>query len=244
MTVPSGAVGRVLLSGMPVAFRCLIVLTAVSSALMADPLSNTLARMDTAARGFKSMTADIVDLEHTAVVNDDSTLKGTYKIRRNKGETRMLIEFTGAEAKSISLEGSQAKVYYPKINTEQVYNIGAKKSLVDEFLLLGFGASGDDLKASYDVTYAGAENIGGQPTSHIKLVPKSKDVLQRLKQAELWIADSPPLAGLPLQQKFTTSGAGDFKLVTYSNVKLNPSLSDRDLKLKTASGVQIQQMQQ
>ena len=230
-------------AGSATLLRFLLLLAILKVPLKADSLSEVFARMDKVAAQFKSMTADITDVEHTAVVNDDSTMKGVYRIRRAKGETRMLIEFTGPDAKSIQLEGSQARVYYPKIKTVQVYDIGDKRNLIDEFLLLGFGATSNEIKASYDVSAVGAENIGGQPATHIKLVPKSKDVLQRLKQADLWIGDSGSLVGLPVQQKFITSGAGDFKLVTYSNVKLNAPLSDRDLKLKTAGGVQIQQMQ-
>ena len=54
-----------------------------------------------------------------------------------------------------------------------------------------------------------------------------KPTLQRLKKAELWISD---VTGLPVQQRFVTSASGDFMLVTYTNVKLNPSLSDSSLK--------------
>jgi outer membrane lipoprotein-sorting protein len=223
--------------------RWLMIFGALVRLAAADPLGDVFARMDKAAPQFKGMTADITDVEHTAVVNDDSTMKGTYKVKRNKGETRMLIDFTGADSRTISLDGSQVRIFFPKIKTVQVYSIGDKRHLIDEFLLLGFGATSDAIRAEYDVSYAGADNIGGQPASHIRLIPKSPEVLKQLKQAELWIANSGEMAGTPVQEKLVTSGAGDFKLVTYSNVKLNPPLGDRDLKLNLPKGVQIQQMQ-
>jgi outer membrane lipoprotein-sorting protein len=110
---------------------------------------------------------------------------------------------------------------------------------VDQFLLLGFGATVAELKAAYDVNFVGAETIGGTPSSHLTLTPKSPDVLKVIKQADLWMDQS---TGLPVQQKFLTSASGDYKLVTYRNSKQNPSLSDKDLKLNLPKGVVIQNM--
>jgi outer membrane lipoprotein-sorting protein len=119
----------------------------------------------------------------------------------------------------------------------QIYDVGAKRNLVDQFLLLGFGASSSQLKESYNVTYAGMEMIGSDNTWHLQLVPKSADALKNLKKAELWIS---PNSGLPVQQKFTTSGTGDFTLVTYSNMKPNAPVSDKDLKLSYPKGVKVE----
>ena len=58
-------------------------------------------------------------------------------------------------------------------------------------------------------------------------MPKSPEVLKNLKKLELWI----PEEGYPIQQKFYLA-AGDYKLVTYTNVEVNPPLTDADLKLK------------
>jgi len=44
--------------------------------------------------------------------------------------------------------------------------LGKKKSLVDQFLLLGFGTPGSDLKKSYSITLQGEETLG-QPEGRI-----------------------------------------------------------------------------
>ena len=222
------------LSGVSSRFLCLIVL---SMPLAAQSVNDVYARLDKAAPGFKAMSADIKRVVHTAVINDDSTESGTMKLKRQKAhDTRMLIEFTAPDRKAIALADDTVSVYYPKIKTVQVYDVGDKRNLIDQFLLLGFGALSSELKEAYDVSWVGSEPISGQAAGHIALVPKSKDVLQRLKKADLWISDS---NGLPLQQKFLTSATGDSMLVTYSNLKLNPSLSDASLKLSYPKGVQI-----
>jgi outer membrane lipoprotein-sorting protein len=209
--------------------------------LGAQSLNDVYLRLDRAAPGFKSMSADIQRVVHTAVINDDSTESGTIRLKRQKPhDTRMLIEFTAPDPKSVALADSTVSVYYPKIKTVQIYEVGDKRNLIDQFLLLGFGATSAELQEVYDVAWVGSENIAGQSASHIQLTPKSKEALMRLKKADLWISDA---NGLPARQKFLTSSSGDYMVVTYSNLKHNPVLADNDLKLKYPKGVQIQHPQ-
>jgi outer membrane lipoprotein-sorting protein len=203
-------------------------------------LDAVYARLDKSAQQFKSVTADIKRNSHTAIVNDDAIDNGEIKVKREKGITRMLIDFTGTDAKKVVFDGATVSIFYPKIKTVQVYDVGDKKKMVDQFLLLGFGVSSTDLRAEYDVTWIGSETIDSKAADHIQLIPKSKDVLMRLKKAELWISDA---NGMPLQQRFVTSTSGDFMLVTYSNAKLNPMLPEGALKLSYPRGTQIQHPQ-
>jgi outer membrane lipoprotein-sorting protein len=210
---------------------------AVSVPLSAQTLADTFARMDKTALQLKSVIAGIKRDVHTAVINDDEIDNGTIELKREKShDTRMLIDFTGPDAKTVSLGESTVSVYYPKIKTVQVYDVGAKKQMVEQFLLLGFGASSNELKQAYDVTWAGRENVGGQQTGHLKLIPKAKDISRQVASAELWISE---MNGLPVEQRIVFV-SGDYWLVTYSDMKYNPSLSDDALKLKTPKGVQIE----
>jgi outer membrane lipoprotein-sorting protein len=218
--------------------RCAILACALAVPLAAQTLDDVFAKMDKTAAQFKSVTADIKRDVHVAVINDDTIETGTIKVKRDKPhETRMLIEFTKPDPKTVWFDGTTGSVYYPKIKTVQVYDIGTKRNLVDQFLLLGFGASGAELKDAYMITWVGAESIEGQPTGHIQLIPKSPDLLRQLKKAELWISAA---SGLPVQEKIFTSTNGDFTLVTYSNMNFNPSLSDNALKPSYPKGVEVQ----
>jgi outer membrane lipoprotein-sorting protein len=197
--------------------------------------------MDKTAQQFKSVTADLNRTVHTAVINDDALDTGTIKVKREKSrETRYLMDLTKPDPKTVVYDGATARVYYPRIKTVQVYDVGGRRASVDQFLLLGFGSTSAELKSAYDVSWVGAEKIDGQQTSHIQLIPKSKDVLQRIKKAELWMSDA---TGLPVRERFTTSSTGDFMLFNYTNVKFNPPLSDNSLKLNLPKGVQIQHPQ-
>ena len=196
----------------------------------ADPLDSVYAHIDTAAKSFKGLSADITNTQHTALVDSDDTQTGTFKISRNKpGQTRLLITLGG---QSISVDPQEGKIYNPKTNTVDTKNIN--QSLVNQLLELGFGSTSTEIKDAYEVTYVGEEQVGAQHTSHLKLLPKSPDTKRQLKQADLWYTDS----GLAAQQKFLFP-AGDYKLVKYSNVKPG-TFADKDLEIKLPSGVKIQ----
>jgi outer membrane lipoprotein-sorting protein len=220
--------------------RRLALLAALAIPLWADPLSDVFDKLDKAAASFKGMTASVVQTVHTAVVNDDSIENGNVKLKRAKpGDTRILLEFTNPDPKFVALEGDQGRYYRPKEKVVQVYDLSSRRNAVQQGLLLGFGSTSADIKKSYDVTWVGAETLNGQPTAHIKLVPKSAEVLQSIKQADLWLSLD---TGTPVQQRIFTSGGGDYTQLAYSGVKLNPPLSDKDLRLSLPKGVQIQQV--
>jgi outer membrane lipoprotein-sorting protein len=220
--------------------RILTIALAITAPLAAQTLSGIFARMDKTATLLKSVTADISRDVHTAIINEDETENGTFLLKREKAhETRILIDFTGKDAKTVSLDSTTVNIYYPKIKTVQVFDLGSRKQVVEQFLLLGFGATSTELKESYDVTWAGAETIDGQQTGHLKLMPRSPDVSHQVKSAELWILET---NALPVQQKIVFT-SGDYWLVKYSDIKFNPPLSNDALKLKYPKGVQIQHPQ-
>jgi outer membrane lipoprotein-sorting protein len=206
---------------------------------MAQGLPDVFARMDKSAKGFVGMAADIRQTTHTEIVNDDSTQSGTIKLKRVKPtETNFLVDFTKPDAKTVAIAGGEVSIYLPKAKSVQIYDLRAKRAALEQGMLLGFGAASTEIKAAYEVSFVGQETVAGQSAGHIKLIPKSKEVLQSLKSAELWIGEQ----GIPVQQKFVTSGTGDYSLMQYTNVRINPSISDKDLKLTLPKGVQVQKV--
>lgn len=202
--------------------------TTLSLPAATDSLENVLERMDRAAASFKALSADVKSVQHTAVINEDNTDIGRMLLKRSKHDMRMLIELTQPDVKSIDIQGHKVEIYYPKRNVVEEYDIGERRELVNQFLLIGFGTSGKELSSAYNISVLGSDTVAGQTATHLELVPKSPEVLKNLKKLELWIPDS---EGYPIQQKFYLA-AGDYKLVTYTNVKVNPPLTDADLKLK------------
>src|SRR5438094_904326 len=180
------------------------------------------------AVSFRARSTDVESVQHTAVIDDDDVEIGRMLLKRSKHDMRMLVELTQPAPKSIAVQGHKVEIYYPKRNVVEEYDIGQRRELLDQFLLIGFGTSGKELSAAYNIRVLGADTIAGQATTHLELVPKSPEVLKNLKKLELWIHAS---EGYPIQQKFYLA-AGDYKQVTYTNIKVNPPLTDGDLKLK------------
>ena len=187
--------------------------------------------MDQAAPAFKAMTADLKMVTYTKILDDKTTESGTVTMQRvKKNETRAVIEFAGEAARTLTLQGKVVRIYYPNLNQYQDYDIG-KTVNVNQFLLLGFGSSGKDLSANYDIKGEGAEKIEGQDTTKLLLTPKDKRTQEHLKTAEIWVPND---SAYPIQQKFNEP-SGNYRMVTYSNIKINPHLP-REIQLTVPPG--------
>jgi outer membrane lipoprotein-sorting protein len=211
----------------------LVLLWSVACAPGADNLSAVFANIDQASAKFKSLTADIRRVTHTDVINEETVDSGTIRLKRTRPrEMRMVIDLVEPDPKAVLVQGKKAEVFYPRIKTVQEWDLGKNRDLLDQFFLAGFGTSSHELQEAYTIRLAGVETIAGQKTTHLELIPKSKEVLQHLKRFELWVSDA---NGLPVQQKFVP--AGQSVLVTYTNLKVNPDLPDSALKLQLPKGV-------
>src|SRR2546423_3090648 len=198
--------------------RITLMFAAAAAVLPADDtLQTVLARMDRAGAAFRSMTADMKRVSHTAVINEDNAENGVMRLKRTPPrEVRMRVDFAQPNPKTAILDGKTFSIYLPKIQTVQQYDVGKNRAILDQFLLLGFGASSKDLANAYEISLVGPETIGGQATAHLSLIPKSKEALRHLKQVDLWISE---VSGYPAQQKLFFPG-GDYMLVTYSGLKV------------------------
>lgn len=198
----------------------------LSPGISADTLNDILTRMDKTAPSFRSVSASMKRIDFTAVLKDTSEERGTMRLKRTGKQVQGVVDITSPEAKAYGFRDKQAQIYYPKINTVEIYDIGKFKDQVNEYLTLGFGSSGKELSKNYNVTLAGAETIDGVKTTRLDLKPKTpQELIQRL---EMWIPEG---AAYAIQQKVHLKG-GDYKLLVYSDVKINPALSDQQFELK------------
>lgn len=199
-----------------------------------DPaLLAVFARLDKAAAGFKSFSANMQRLTHTDVINSDDIDRGTIKLKRSnvRADLKMLIEITEPDPKAVAVQGKKGELYYPRMQTVQEYDLGKFREWLNQFYLMGFGTTSKDLQDSYTVRYLGADTKGGKPVSGLELIPKSKEIFEHIKKFELWLSDS---TGLPIEQKVYP--AGQYVVVSYSNISINPDIPDSALKLQLPKG--------
>jgi outer membrane lipoprotein-sorting protein len=125
--------------------------------------------------------------------------------------------------------------FQPTINQLTVKDTGSSRSEVETFLVLGFGGRGHDLPKTYDVTFAGNENIEGKNTAKLELVPKSARVRQMFNKIVIWVD---PAQDVSLkQQAFEPSG--DSRTATYTNIRLNTKVPDDVFKIKTDGATKV-----
>lgn len=183
------------------------------------------------------MSADLTMTTHTAILNDNTVESGDLKMQRTKGDTRALIDFTDDQDRhTIAFVDKTVQMYFPNLKLVQVYKLGKKTNLLDEYLLLGFGTSGKELAKGYDIKMVGSETIEGRATTKLELVPKSASVREQITKVEMWL---PLDSGYPVQQKFEHP-SGNYRLITYRNFKLNPSFGPGMLKLTPPPSVRTE----
>jgi outer membrane lipoprotein-sorting protein len=217
----------------------LIVLTAVSAAVLAaaspqpDPLAEVLARLDSGARTFVSMSARVTWTEYTAVIKETTESAGTLKLKRIQSKVRGLIDYTQPDAKTVALKDKEVWIYLPKINTVQIYQLGKEGDQLYRFLLLGFGTSAAELQKNYGIRLAGADLVGGVKAARLELVPKSGEAKNYLTKIELWIPDGSPH---PVQEKLHQK-SGDTVLIRYADQQFNAGMADAALEPALPAGV-------
>ena len=218
-------------------YRALCVL-ALAAAAKPQSVADVLARMDKAAPAFHAMTADVSMLEYTALLKSSTTQTGTLQMQRLKpGNVRAILTFNGGEgdARTIGFFGKNLRIYYPKLNAYQDFEVGKNGNVVNQYLLLGFGSSGKELAQSYTIKFLGLENVAGQDTSKLELEPKDPAVQQRLQRVLMWIPND---GTNPVQQQFYEP-SGNYRKLTYTGIKVNPQIKGT-LELHLPSGAQKQ----
>ncbi len=171
-------------------------------------------RLNQAASHFHTLTANLQYTKYTAVVDDTSTETGRLTHNRNG---RILIEFINPEPKEILFTGNKARIYYPKMGRIEEYDLSRHRSLVEQFLLLGFGTSGNKLKRSYVITVLGETRIGERVVLHLELTPKDERIRRQIHKIHLWLDMA---SWVPVQQQFFEVG-GDYLLARYTDIKVN-----------------------
>jgi outer membrane lipoprotein-sorting protein len=202
-------------------------------ALSAQTLESVLSRMDEAAAQFQSLVAHLRSLKHTDIVKDDSVDEGTIWVKRVKPKvSRFLIEFTVPDKYYVAVTERRAEVYRPKIAQVEEYDVSRYRELVEQ--VWPFGASGRDLAARYKITLKGPDSAAGTPAMRLELIPKSQKLLEQLPRIEMWVSNT---HWHPVQQKYYDVTPGDYRLFTYTDIKLNGAVSDAQIRLSPPPGV-------
>lgn len=217
-----------------------ILIPVAFSATAPDDLTPVLAKLDATSKVFKSAQADILwDTVQTQPTLDKVTQAGTILIARVGGDSKLALHIKTTNGtptlKDMVYAGGIGKLYQPSIKQMQVFPIGDNKAALDAFLTLGFGGSGQDLEKNWTVTLQGNEPTNGVSAVKLQLIPRDPKIAQTTTKVLLWIDMSQGIA--VKQQQFNNDGT--YKVITYSNIKLNGKVPSGAFEIKTASGTQV-----
>ncbi|WP_446745860.1 LolA family protein [Silvibacterium acidisoli] len=215
--------------------------TWVAAAMLVAPLALTaqnadlqkvLGDMDSASARFQSASADFAWDQYTAVVQSHDTQKGNIAFRRVGKTTEMIANVKTDEGqpspKDVLYKGGELDFYEPNLKRETILNAGTN---YEKYLTLGFGGSGKDLSANWDIDYQGKETIDGVETAKLDLKPKQPS--DQFSHITVWID---PKRSISLKQQIFQA-SGDSRTAMYTNVKLN-SVPESAFTLQLAPGTQ------
>lgn len=199
-----------------------------------DPaLQAVFQRIDKAAATFKGFTADMVKLDHQAIIDDSDKLTGTIAVRKAGPHNIQVLEKM-SDGEQFELKNNRVQVYHQKTNTVQADDVGKRYGgLVEGALVIGLGGTSQELQQEYKVTLGGAETVNDQPATRLVLIPTDPQVAQLFPKVEVWISDA---TGFAVQQKAYEKGLLDYHVQTYSHMKIG-LVPETDVTLVLPKGV-------
>ncbi len=208
-------------------------ISAVPASVGQESLAAVLARLDQGASTFQSMTASLTWTSYTSVLQESDVSSGEVRIKRERSHPVGWIGFVKPDPKTVVFREGEVQIYYPKMKRVEIYDFRKYGDQLYAFLMLGFGTSAADLKRDYSMRVTGSDVVEGKKATRLELMPNSKEALEYLARIELWI---PERSNYPIQEKLYQK-SGDYQLIAYSDLQINPPLADGALKLELPPGV-------
>lgn len=187
-----------------------------------DDLKTVLDHLNVAAANFRSLAADVEFTDVTTQpIYDKDVFKGIVYYDRKGAAFRMGVHFSQHNSKpstkAYTYVGGVLKVHESGSGQVSTY---AQAGKFESYVMLGFGASGNDLASKWEIKLIGWETIAGVKTAELELVAKDPDIRKNLSKVTIWVD---PDRAISLKQVFTLSSTST-KECSYSNPRLNASI--------------------
>ncbi len=188
----------------------------VTSASHAADLDKVLAQMDAASARFQNAQADFTWDNYTKVVDDHELQTGTIYFERVGGQTQMAALVQQPTRKTVVYKDATLSYYDPSLDQLNIFAAGKNKAQYESFLTLGFGGSGKDLKAAWQINDLGAETIDGVATEKLDLTSDQAKGAN-IVHITIWVD---PARAVSLKQIFYYT-SGDTRTCSFTHIKYN-----------------------
>lgn len=200
-----------------------------------DDLKSVLDRLNVTSASFHSATAQVeYDSVQTAPIEDTDVQTGVFYFERKNGAASVGVHFDKhngkPSGKAYTYVGGTFKLFEPGINQVTTHS-GAGK--YESYVVLGFGASGKDLEAKWDIKYLGSEMLSDGKstvkTAELELVAKDPAVRKTFSKVNIWLDTD---RAVSIKQVFTLSATSTW-VCKYSNFQINQSIPKDAFSFKT-----------
>src|SRR5689334_21307549 len=133
-----------------------LILVAAAAALfsasaVAENLEQVLSLLDSKSASVKSVQANFEWDQYQKVVDEHDLQTGVMYFKRNGATVDVAADIEKPITKKLVLQGGQLDMYTPKTGEVIHKEVGKNRKSFESFLALGFGGSGRDLAANFDV---------------------------------------------------------------------------------------------
>ncbi|MGH9487273.1 MAG: LolA family protein [Terriglobales bacterium] len=207
------------------ALMALAGLSALAQARKTWTVPEVLAALTRAAPDIRAVSADAAVVDYTALIQQSAHSAGKLYFERSRQGPRYVLDLNqpAATAKKLVYTDHTAWVYTPSAKQVVKYALGADPLALNQYLLLGMGASGAELTQAFLVTLDGATELDGKAAVELTLTPRAAHVKDKFTSIDIWYD---PHTWIGVQQKIWQPG-GDYHLLMLSQVELNPRLSNK-----------------
>lgn len=198
-------------------------------------LTGVLSKMQTAHRNLRSLRTGMAQVRHNPQIGSTETDYGTLIYKPGaKGKSKMRIDYTRPDQKSVSVLGENLVFYQPRINQvlKTTISKAAKGKTSSYSALVGLDGSLESLTRDYNVDYVKDELVNGKQTTRLQLIPKASGTFSRI---DLWVSNE---FWLPVQyQMFERNG--DSTVVKFTGMEINPTIADAAFNVNIPSGTKV-----
>jgi outer membrane lipoprotein-sorting protein len=196
----------------------------------------TIAKLNAAAKSFHTTVADFTfETVQTDPVPDTDVMKGTSYYERSGNNFKMAAHIDTDNSrpapKVYTFADGVFKLYEPGIHQVTTFQ---RASDFAAYIMLGFGASGDQLADKWDITDLGPEPINGVLTEKLELVAKDATVREHLPKVTIWMDLN---RAVSLKQIFD-QGHGQTRTCSYTNISQPRSIPADRFTFKTDKNTQ------
>ncbi|MFQ5740332.1 MAG: outer membrane lipoprotein carrier protein LolA [Acidobacteriota bacterium] len=198
-------------------------------------VGQVLGKIEARGKTLRSMSAKIRQKKWTDILQEfDAGESGRFLFFKKGRKVYLRRDLTSPQESSLVIRDGRLLFYQPAIKQAQKHDLGQNRDKA-EFLLIGFGSSRKSLEETYVTRLSGRELLGGHNAYVLELTPRSDRVAAFFSRIVLWVD---PEMWVPVQQKLVEP-TEDYLLVEFSDIQLNPKISESDFRLKLPKDVKI-----